>query len=104
VAAGRQPGRRRESAVAATIGRAALAEARRNAALAKERGVRYVRVFTIPRSIPAGRVLAHNHIKHTVNTPQGWRGFRAWTEKAPPPGWVKCECGWSGLPHYRRAA
>src|SRR6266446_5236047 len=30
---------------------------------------RYVRGFTVPKKIPAGRVLVHNHVKHKKNTP-----------------------------------
>jgi hypothetical protein len=61
---------------------------------------RYVRDFTIPKSIPAGRVLVHNHIRHAVDTPSGINGFRAWTQK-PSDQLGRCNCGWSGLPHYR---
>jgi hypothetical protein len=61
---------------------------------------RYVRVFTVPRSIPAGRVLMHNHVQHTIDMPCGLNGFRAWTANKPLPGFKRCRCGWSGLPHY----
>jgi hypothetical protein len=27
-------------------------------------------------------------------------GFRSWTDVRPPPGFKRCRCGWSGLPHY----
>jgi hypothetical protein len=60
--------------------------------------MRYVRGETVP--IPEGRVLCHNHARHSPNTPCGVNGFRAWTEAKPPKGFVKCPCGWSGLPHY----
>jgi hypothetical protein len=62
---------------------------------------RYVRGLTVPRTIPPGRVLAHNHIQHTSNTVCGVNGFRAWTwpKENVPRNFVKCPCGWSGLPH-----
>jgi hypothetical protein len=55
-----------------------------------------------PKNIPDGRVLCHNHVAHSTKTKQGTGGFRAWTQKNPPPGFVECDCGWSGLPHYAR--
>jgi prophage regulatory protein len=56
----------------------------------------------LPRSIPPGRVLVHNSVGHAVTTASGVNGFRAWTEPEPAgPERVKCECGWSGLLHYR---
>jgi hypothetical protein len=54
----------------------------------------------VPRSVPAGRFLAHNHIQHTTDMPHGMNGFRCWT-LTKPTGLVKCKCGWAGLPHYR---
>jgi hypothetical protein len=27
-------------------------------------------------------------------------GFRAWTDCELPKHFIKCPCGWSGLPHY----
>ena len=62
--------------------------------------VRYVRLGTIPKSIPAGHVLVHSHLAHAVGQPSGVEGFRAWTQK-PSRRLVRCKCGWSGLPHYR---
>jgi hypothetical protein len=62
--------------------------------------VRYIRY--VPTRVAAGRYLAHNHIEHTVDTTPGVNAFRAWTEPKPVRGgWAKCDCGWSGLPHYR---
>jgi len=63
---------------------------------------RYVGRF-IPRTIPPGRVLVHNHVMHDVDTPPGWNGFRAWTQDKndEPAALVRCPCGWAGLPHYR---
>jgi hypothetical protein len=63
---------------------------------------RYIRMDAVPKSVGAGRVLCHNHVRHTVDMPCGLNGFRAWTCEAveKPKGFVKCNCGWSGLPHY----
>ena len=63
---------------------------------------RYVCSGIVPTTIGKGRVLMHNHIKHDKHTPCGVNGFRAWTDSSPPEHFVLCECGWSGLPHYRR--
>ena len=57
----------------------------------------YVDNGTVPRSVPKGRVLMHNHGLHDVDTPSGTNGFLGWTEPEPPPGFVH------GLPHYARA-
>ena len=54
----------------------------------------------MPKSIGKGRVLMHNHIRHSVDTPCGENGFRTWTDDRPPRSFKRCECGWSGLPHY----
>jgi hypothetical protein len=61
---------------------------------------RQINTFHIPKSVGAGRVLCHNHVQHTIDMPCGLNGFRAWTDSEPPPGFVKCPCGWSALPHY----
>lgn len=58
--------------------------------------------FHVPRSIGPGRVLMHNTVRHTINHPQGLNGFRSWTDTKPAPGFKKCNCGWSGLPHYSK--
>src|SRR4029077_9904749 len=65
--------------------------------------IRYVGRF-VPRKIPSGRVLAHNHVAHAIDTPPGERGFRAWTwpEGEVPPHFKPCACGWSGLSHVAR--
>jgi hypothetical protein len=80
-------------------------------------GMRYLRAFRqvkagpdqynlepypLPRKVPAGRVLAHNHVRHTVDMQQGRNGFRAWTwpEEKKPQNFVRCSCGYAGLPHY----
>ena len=55
----------------------------------------------IPRKVPTGRVLAHNCVQHTPFMMNGQNGFRCWTwpKGKVPSGFVKCPCGWSGLPH-----
>jgi hypothetical protein len=65
--------------------------------------VRYV--SAIPRSVPKGRALVHNHIPAKDDKGKylkpGESNFRAWTEKPNQKLLVRCDCGWSGLPHYR---
>jgi hypothetical protein len=62
---------------------------------------RYVRGFTVPKKIRAERVLVHNQATHKETTPNGVSGFRVWTQLPDTEGLTKCDCGWSGLPHYR---
>ncbi len=66
--------------------------------------IRYVGSLRVPRSMAPGRVLMHNHVQHSVDTPCGVNGFRAWTDTEPPSEFGKCPCGWSGLPHYAHRA
>jgi hypothetical protein len=54
---------------------------------------------TKPRMIPAGRVLVHNHTKHSKVTKVNLNGFRAWYQK-PNETLVLCKCGWARLSHY----
>jgi hypothetical protein len=54
-----------------------------------------------PTSVPSGKVMMHNHVRHTIDMPLGLNGFRAWIDTAPPNEEFKpCHCGWSNLPHY----
>jgi hypothetical protein len=62
-------------------------------------------VSGIPKKLPKGGVLVHNHVfppqKHL-----GLNGFRAWTQKADKRLLVVCRCKWAGvdlhgLTHYR---
>jgi hypothetical protein len=57
----------------------------------------------IPKEIPAGKILAHNHIPHSPTTWIGTNGFRAWFADNPPDGFELCPCGWSGLQHFAAA-
>ena len=34
---------------------------------------------SLPQEVPRAEVLAHNHIRHSVRTKNGARGFRWWT-------------------------
>jgi hypothetical protein len=65
-------------------------------------GMRHCAALTIPKSVPAGRVLVHNHIRHAPDTPVGTNGFRAWTQNLTS-DLVECTCGWAArVPgHYR---
>jgi hypothetical protein len=56
---------------------------------------------SVPRAVPEGHVLAHNHIRHRERTRHGTNGFRCWMwPKADVPReFTPCTCGWSGLPH-----
>ena len=54
---------------------------------------------TRPRMIPKGRVLVHNHTKHSKVTKVNLNGFRAWYQK-PNETLIPCKCGWARLPHY----
>jgi hypothetical protein len=63
--------------------------------------MRYVNGFTVPKTVGQGRVLMHNHVRHSKMMPCGRNGFRAWTDtKTPGRHFKRCKCGWSGLPHY----
>jgi hypothetical protein len=73
----------------------------------KSDGCRYFnKPFGVPRTIAAGRVLAHNHVQHTTYMGHGINGFRCWTwpKGKVPRNFKRCKCGWSGLPHYRLRA
>jgi hypothetical protein len=55
----------------------------------------------LPTVVPKGKVLVHSNVRpKTKDQVPGARGFRAWAEK-PSRLLVPCNCGWSGLPHYR---
>ena len=59
--------------------------------------------FRSPQKLPKGRVLVHNHFKHTVDMPDDLNGFRCWTQDMDNRGeLVRCGCGWQGVEHYRR--
>jgi hypothetical protein len=67
--------------------------------------VRYL--SAIPRSVPEGRALVHNHISakdEGKDRKPGESNFRAWTEKPSRKLLIRCDCGWSRLPHFRPRA
>jgi hypothetical protein len=66
----------------------------------KRFGMYYLPTGTIPTKVATGYVLVHNHVRHTTRTRCASNGFRAWHQK-PSDKLEPCECGWSGLPHYR---
>ena len=55
--------------------------------------------FRSPDKLPKGRVLVHNHIKHTVDMPDDFNGFRCWTQDMEGE-LIRCGCGWRGVEHY----
>lgn len=51
-----------------------------------------------PTPIPAGRIVAHNHVRPAdfhANYPLGLNGFRAWTDDADPERYERCSCEWA---------
>jgi hypothetical protein len=42
--------------------------------------------------IPEGRVLVHNHIRHTPRTLPGENGFRVWLDYEGEDNLVVCKC------------
>ena len=65
-------------------------------------GLSYIK--NVPRQLPkGGRVLVHNcvHAEWQDQKP-GVNGFHCWTTRIGRHSNMKpCDCGWSGLPHYR---
>jgi Recombinase len=55
----------------------------------------------LPATIPAGRVLVHNHVRPTRQL--GSRGFRVWLQAPDPARLDACPCGWAAElgQHYR---
>jgi hypothetical protein len=54
----------------------------------------------MPTKLPAnGHVIVHNSVRPAERL--GERGFRAWTQKPNPVKLKRCDCGWSGLLHFR---
>jgi hypothetical protein len=55
----------------------------------------------LPTVVPKGKVLVHSNVRPQTNDQiPNDRGFTAWTQK-PSRLLVRCDCEWSGLPHYR---
>jgi hypothetical protein len=62
--------------------------------------VRYVAGEYLPKTVPVGRVLMHNHVRHGRYWGCGLNGFRSWWADKPFDGFVPCPCGFADLPHY----
>ncbi len=72
--------------------------------LAKWKGAKGMEYLnTIPKAVPAGRVLVHNHIRPTRQI--NLNGFRIWLAK-PKTDYEPCPCGWAPelAKHYRVVA
>jgi hypothetical protein len=52
--------------------------------------------FRWAHKLPKGRVLVHKHIMLIVVTPNGFNGFRCWTQNIDKK-LVRCGCGWRGV-------
>jgi hypothetical protein len=57
-------------------------------------------IDSVPKHVPPGTILVHNHIRHSARTPIGLNGFRAWLAY-PSPRYVRCRCKWTATKHYR---
>jgi hypothetical protein len=59
-------------------------------------------VFNLPKAVPVGKVLVHNHVRPTSQL--GFAGFRAWLDD-PEDKYEICHCGWAPKlsEHYRVA-
>jgi hypothetical protein len=62
-------------------------------------GVEYLR--RLPKAVPAGSVLVHNHVRPTRHL--NMRGFRAWLSQPDLDAFEVCACGWASKlgPHFR---
>jgi hypothetical protein len=62
-------------------------------------------IWSVPRKLPkGGKVIVHNRVHaQWENQELGLNGFRAWIEAKEnlPEHADLCDCGWSGLVHYR---
>jgi hypothetical protein len=56
----------------------------------------------IPRSVPKGTFLWHNHVQHSVGMGHGFNGFRYIRGELPVDyrEFMRCRCGVVDLPHY----
>jgi hypothetical protein len=64
------------------------------------KGYERVPFDTLPHSVPAGKVLVHNHVSHVATTPSGERGFHGWFEQPDASRHQeleRCDCGWTGF-------
>jgi hypothetical protein len=60
-------------------------------------------IFDVPLTLPGqGLVIVHSHDPHEADTAPSGHGFRAWMQSSDDEPQIEpCDCGWSGLPHYR---
>jgi hypothetical protein len=60
-------------------------------------------ILDVPRTLPPkGLVIVHSHDRHEADTVPSALGFRAWMQSPDDEPLIEpCDCGWSGLPHYR---
>jgi hypothetical protein len=67
-------------------------------------------VDRIPKTVPPGSILVHNHVRANASGRKSWkgmtkpgtRGFRAWLDQQRA-HYVPCDCGWAPhlAEHYR---
>jgi hypothetical protein len=57
----------------------------------------------LPRKVPAGKFLWHNHVQRCVGMGHGVNGLRCWNGFLPVDyrKFERCHCGWVDLPHYK---
>ena len=57
----------------------------------------------LPRKVPEGKFIWHNHVQHCVGMSHGLNGFRCWNGLLPIDyrKFERCHCGWIDLPHYK---
>jgi hypothetical protein len=60
-------------------------------------------IFDVPLKLPPeGLAIVHSHDRHDAHTLPGAHGFRAWIQSPDEEPLIEsCDCGWSGLAHYR---
>jgi hypothetical protein len=68
---------------------------------ARKKRVSGIQIGSVPRSVPDGRFLWHNHVEHFVGMPHGLNVCTQscqWTYRRL----MRCRCGVVDLPHYSR--
>ena len=58
----------------------------------------------LPRKVPEGKFIWHNHVQHSVGMSPGLNGFRCWNGLLPIDyrQFERCHCGWIDLSYYKR--
>lgn len=56
----------------------------------------------VPRKVPGGRFIWHNHVQHRVGMSHGFNGFRYRNGLLPADYrvFMRCHCGVTDLPHH----